>query len=75
MGGMAMGECKDKQIKYYIIQTNYKHSKGGYGRVPLGNVYRCHGFFLTTRTFEKTGFKTNFPKLIKNFHNRGFGNP
>ncbi len=31
MGGMAMGECKDKQIKYYIAQTNYKHCKGGYG--------------------------------------------
>jgi hypothetical protein len=38
MGGMAVGECKDKQRKYCIAQTNYKHSKGGYGRLPLGNV-------------------------------------
>ncbi len=74
MGGMAMGECKDKQIKYCIVQTNYKHSKGGYGRLPLGNVYKCHGFFPTIRKFENTGSKTFFPKLIKKFHNGGFGN-
>ncbi len=37
MGGMEMGECKDKQRKYYIVQKNYKHSKGGYGRLPVGN--------------------------------------
>ncbi len=65
MGGMAMGECKDRQIKYCIVQTNYKHSKGGYGRLPLGNVYRCHGFFPTTRKFEKTGSKIVFCKFIK----------
>jgi hypothetical protein len=28
MGGMAVGECKDRQRKYCIAQTNYKHSKG-----------------------------------------------
>jgi hypothetical protein len=54
MGGMAMGKCKDKQRKYCITQTNYKHYKGGYGRLPLGNVYTCHGFLWTTRKFEKT---------------------
>jgi len=42
MGGMAMGECKDIQKKYCIAQTNYKHSKGGYGKLPLGNIYICH---------------------------------
>jgi hypothetical protein len=31
-------KCKDKERKYCIAQTNYKHYKGGYGRVPLGNV-------------------------------------
>jgi hypothetical protein len=33
IGGMAMGECKDWQRKFYIIQTNYKHYKRGYGIV------------------------------------------
>ncbi len=75
MGGMAKGECKDRQIKNCIVQTNYKHSKGGYERLPLGNVYRCHGFLPTTCKFEKTGSKTFFPKLIKEFVNGGFGNP
>ncbi len=76
MGGMAMGECKDKQRKYYIAQTNYKHSKGGYGKLPLGNVYRCHGFLPTTTCkFEKTRSKTFFPKFIKNIVKGGFGNP
>ncbi len=53
MGGMAMGEWKNKQRKSCIAQTNYKHSKGGYGRLPLGNVYTCHGFLPRTRKFEK----------------------
>jgi hypothetical protein len=74
MGGMVLGECKDRQRKYCIAQTNYKHSKGGYGRLPLGNVYRCLGFLPTTRKFEKIGSKTFFPKLIKEFVNGGFGN-
>jgi len=75
MGGMAMGEWKDRQRKYCIAEINYKHSKGGYGRLPLGNVYRCHGFFPTTHKFEKTSSKTFFPKLIKEFVHGGFGNP
>ncbi len=44
MGGMAMGESKNKQRKSYITQTNYKHSEGGYGWLPMGDVYTCHGF-------------------------------
>ncbi len=39
-----MGKCKDRQRKFCNIQTNYKHFKGGYGRLPLG-VYTCHVFF------------------------------
>ncbi len=54
IGGLAMGECKDRQRKFYIIETNCKHCKGGYGRLPLGDVYTCHGFFLRTWKFEKS---------------------
>ncbi len=38
---MAMG--KYKQIKFCIVETNYKHFQGGYGRLKLGKVYTCHG--------------------------------
>jgi hypothetical protein len=44
MGGVAMDECKDRKRKSYIIKTNCKYFKRGYGRLPLGNVYTCHGF-------------------------------
>jgi hypothetical protein len=71
MGNMMMGECKDKQIKF----TNYKHSEGGYGRLPLGNVYTYHGFLPRTSMFEKINSITFLHKLIKGFVNGGFGNP
>jgi hypothetical protein len=45
MGGLVMGECKDRQRKSCITETNYKHSKGGYGRLSLGDVYTCHSVF------------------------------
>ncbi len=45
MGGMVTGECEDRQRKSYIIKTNCKHSKGRYGRLPLGNIYTCRGIF------------------------------
>ncbi len=45
MGGLVMGERKDRQIKSCNTKTNYKHSKGGYGKLPLDNVYTCDGFF------------------------------
>ncbi len=45
MGGLAMGECEDRQRKSCNIETNCKHSKRGYGRLPLDNVYTCDGFF------------------------------
>jgi hypothetical protein len=53
MGGLAMGKCEDRQRKSYITETNYKHSEGGYGKLPLGNVYTCHNFFKGTCKFEK----------------------
>jgi hypothetical protein len=37
--------AKIDKKKSYIIETKYKHSKGGYGRLPLANFYTCHGFF------------------------------
>jgi len=38
MGGMAMGECENRQRKSCIAQTKCKHSKGGYGTLPLSDV-------------------------------------
>ncbi len=43
MGNMAMGKWKSWQIKSCIAQRNYKRIEGGYGRLPLGDVYTCHG--------------------------------
>ncbi len=70
-----MGECKNWQRKSYITQTNYKYSERKYGRLPLGDVYTCHGFFPRTGKFEKIDFKTFLYKLIEGFVNEGFGNP
>jgi hypothetical protein len=64
MGGMTMDECKDKQIKSCIVQTNFKHSKGGYGRLPLGNVYTCHGF-QEHASLKKLVLEHLFPSLLK----------
>ncbi len=64
MGNMIMGECKDKQRKSHIIKTNYKHPKGGCGRLPLGNIYTCHGFLQRTHEFEKVNSWTFFHKVI-----------
>jgi hypothetical protein len=53
MGGMAMSKCEYKQRKSCIVQTNYKYFQGGYGKLQLGNVYTCHGFFQKMSVFEK----------------------
>jgi hypothetical protein len=63
MGGLTMDKCKDRQRKSCITETNYKHSKGGYGRLPLGNVYTCHGFLKIMHKFEEADFKTFFHKF------------
>ncbi len=39
MGGLAMGEWENRQRKSYNIETNCIHSKGGYGRQPLGAMF------------------------------------
>jgi hypothetical protein len=58
MDGMVMGECENWQRKSYIVQKIYKHSKGGYGILPLGNIYTCHEFLYKTCKFDKTNSKT-----------------
>ncbi len=72
---MAMGECKYWQRKFYITQTNCTHYKGGCGRLPLGDVYTCHGFLPRTGKFEKVDSRTFFYELIEWFVDRRFGNP
>jgi hypothetical protein len=75
MGNMAMGECKERKRKSYIAQIECKHSKGRYGRLPLANVYTCHGFLPRIGKFEKFDSRTFFHKLIEGFFDRAFGNP
>jgi hypothetical protein len=75
MGSMVMGECKDRQRKSCIVQTNCKHFERGYGKLPLGDVYTCHGFLLRTCKFEKTNSIAFFHNLIEEFVNGRFGNP
>jgi hypothetical protein len=53
MDSMAMGECEDRRRKFCNTKTNCKHSKGGYGRLPLGVVYTCHEFFKERASLEK----------------------
>ncbi len=73
-GHMVMGKFKNWQRKYYIVQINYKHSKGGYGRQPMGDVYTCNGFLPRMGKFEKIDSRTFFYKLIKRFVNGGISN-
>jgi hypothetical protein len=72
---MVMGECKNWQRKYCIAQRNYKHTKGRCGKLPLGNVYKCHGILSSAHKFKKTNFKTSFHKFIVRFVNRRLGFP
>jgi hypothetical protein len=53
MGSMVMGECENWQRKSYIAQKKCKHSKGGYGILPLGNIYTCHEFFQEHASLKK----------------------
>jgi hypothetical protein len=53
------------QRKSSIAQTNYKHFEGGYGKLPFGDVYTCHGFLSRTHKFEKANSKTFFTSLLK----------
>jgi hypothetical protein len=72
---MAMGECKNWLRKSCIAQKNYKHSEGGYVRLPLGDVYTCHGIFSKMHKFEKANSRTIFHKFIIGFVKIGLGFP
>ncbi len=52
MGDLVMGKCENKQRKSCITQTNCKHFEGGYGKLPLVDIYKCHGFLPRKRNFE-----------------------
>jgi hypothetical protein len=67
--------AKIDKKKSYIVQTNCKHYKRRYGKLPLGNVYTCHGFLPKTGKFEKANSRTFFYELIERFVDEGFGNP
>jgi hypothetical protein len=43
------------------------HSEGGYEKLPLGNVYTCHGILSKMRKFETTKSKTFLHKFIVGF--------
>jgi len=64
MGSLTMDECKDRQRKSCITKTNYKHFEGGYGRLPLGDVYTCHGLFLKHASLKKPIPKHFFTSLL-----------
>ncbi len=74
MGDVAMGECKDKQKKSCIAQTNYKYFQGGYGKLQLSNVYTFHGFFQRTHKSKEVDSRIIFYKLAKWFVDRRFSN-
>lgn len=74
MGKMVMGKCENRQKESCNTQTYYKHFKGRYKRLQLGEVYTCHGFLQRLCEFEEVDFKTFFHKLIQWFVNKGFGN-
>ncbi len=55
-----MGECKNKQKKSCIAQTDYKHFQGRYGRLQLSNVYTCHKFLQRMGKLEEVKSITFF---------------
>ncbi len=64
MGNMVMGECKNWQRKSCIAQRYCKHTKGGYGRLPLGDVYTCHGILSRRASLKKLIPKHFFTSLL-----------
>jgi hypothetical protein len=53
--------------KVLHCSKNYKHTERKYGRLPLGNVYTCHGIFSRMGKFLKTNSKTFLHKFIERF--------
>ncbi len=75
MGNLAKGECENRQRKSCITETNCKHSKGGYGRLWLGDAYICHELKIIMHKFEKVDSRTFFHKFTQRFIDRGFSIP
>jgi len=65
---------KIEKKKFFTTKTNCKHSKGGYGRLQLSNVYTRHGFFQRTHEFKEADSKIVFHKLTQWFINKGIDN-
>jgi hypothetical protein len=64
MDGMGMGECENRQRKSCNTETNYKHSKGGYGRLPLNDVCTWHEFCKEHTSLEKSTPRHFFTSLL-----------
>ncbi len=64
----------DKE-SFALFKENCKHTKGGYGWLPLGDVYTCHGIFSRMRKFKKVNSKTIIHKFIARFVDGGLGFP
>ncbi len=75
MGDMVMGECKNWQRNSCIAQKIYKRTKGGYGKLPMGDVYKCHGIVSRMHKFKKTNSKTILHKFIGSFVDKRLGFP
>ncbi len=71
---VAISKCKNRQRKSCINETNCKYFEGGYGRLPLGDVYTCYGFLQIMCKFEEADSRTFFLKLIQQFVDGWFGN-
>ncbi len=52
-GWFGNGWMQDRQRKYFNIETNYKHSKGGYGRLPLAMFTHAMDFFKECASLKK----------------------
>jgi hypothetical protein len=68
-----MGKCKDRQRKFCITKANCKHSEGGYGGLPLGIVYTCHGFLKNMQVW-RSQIENFFSQVYLVFVDRGFNN-
>jgi hypothetical protein len=64
MGNMVMGECQNRQRKSCIIQTNSKHSKGGYGNYHWAMFTHAMNFFKECVILKKMIPKRFFISLF-----------
>jgi hypothetical protein len=62
MGDMVTSECKKLTKK--VLHCSKKNTEGGYGRLPLADVYTCHGILSRMHEFKKANSKTFIHKFI-----------